>query len=303
MKPLKDLTIFEEELPLWRTSGNYRCYYKKKNSVSLVHPVTIDTYAVREPFYCSSVCEAEMLAGSHLRSENTPMLSLEFVAAGSLFCRRGERGYLLEPGDMFLLLPDSSGEFVTGPDGRCHKLSLLVNGRMLRESIRFYGLEEVDVITGLDRSEVERLICSFRENIRYSGTENHRRNARLTLELFQLLRYRNETRNIPSALVRLVREFELHPEYPFTLSEMAERCDCSVNHLLRLFRDFYACTPHRKLIDCRMKKAAELLFRPELSIKEIAALTGCSDALNFSTAFRKFFGVSPKAYRKLGHFS
>ena len=302
MKLLKDLTIFDEELPLWRSSGNYRCCYKKKNSVSLMHPATIDVYAVREPFCCFGVCEAEMQEGSHLRSENLEMLSVEFVVSGSLYCRREDRGYLLEPGEIFLFPPGGDCEFMTGPGGKCRKFSLLVGGPMLCSVVRQYGLDKADVITGIDRLEVERLIGSFRENIRYAGTENHRRNARLTLELFQLLCYREEMRKIPPALSRLVREFELHPEYPFTLPEMAERCGCSVNHLLRLFREFYACTPHRKLIDCRMKKAAELLFRPELSIKEIAALTGCSGALNFSTGFRKFFGISPKEYRKLGHF-
>ena len=173
---------------------------------------------------------------------------------------------------------------------------------MLQEAVRRYGLEAPGVIPGMDPLEMDRLIGAFRENIRYSGTENHRRNGRLTMELFQFLCYREENRKIPPALVRLVRDFEQHPEHPFSLPEMAERCGCSVNHLLRLFQRAYGCTPHRKLVECRMKRAAGLLFRPELSIKEIAALSGCSDALNFSTGFRRFFGVSPKEYRKRGIF-
>ena len=37
---------------------------------------------------------------------------------------------------------------------------------------------------------------------------------------------------------------------------------------------------------------------PELSIKEISAQTGYSNALNFATAFRKLFGESLREYRK-----
>ena len=302
MKPLKNLSLFSGELPLWKSSGNYRCYYRKNNSVSRMEPVSIDRYAIREPFFCIGVCEAGMLENSHLRSENSSMLSVERIVSGSLFCRMGDRGYLAEAGDVVLFLPEESFEFRTGPDGFCRKFSLVLEGPMLREALRLYGLEKTDILSGLDLLEMDRLIGAFRENIRYTGTENHRRNARLSLELFQFLSYREENRKIPPVLMHLVRDFELHPEHPFSLPEMAERCGCSVNHLLRLFQKFFGCTPHRKLIECRMKRAAGLLFRPELSIKEVAALSGCSDALNFSTGFRKFFGVSPKEYRKRGFF-
>lgn len=302
MKPLKDLSVFQGDLPLWKSSGSYRCCYRKNNTVSRMDPVSIDRFAIREPFYCIGVCDAEMRENSHLRSENPPMCSVERIVSGSLFCRIGTCGYLAEAGDVIVFPPEVSFEFMTGPEGFCRKVSLVLEGPMLREAVRRYGLEAPGVIPGMDPLEMDRLIGAFRENIRYSGTENHRRNGRLTMELFQFLCYREENRKIPPALVRLVRDFEQHPEHPFSLPEMAERCGCSVNHLLRLFQRAYGCTPHRKLIECRMKRAAGLLFRPELSIKEIAALSGCSDALNFSTGFRRFFGVSPKEYRKRGIF-
>ena len=58
-------------------------------------------------------------------------------------------------------------------------------------------------------------------------------------------------------------------------------------------------SPGKYIHTLRMTAAAELLLdHPELSIKEISARIGYSNALNFSTAFRKFFNVSPQLYRK-----
>lgn len=53
------------------------------------------------------------------------------------------------------------------------------------------------------------------------------------------------------------------------------------------------------LIEFRMKAAAEILRREqEISIKEVTAMVGYQNALNFSTEFRKYFGMSPREYQK-----
>ena len=54
-----------------------------------------------------------------------------------------------------------------------------------------------------------------------------------------------------------------------------------------------------QLIEMRMEQAAKLLcVLPLLSIKEIADRTGYSNSMNFSTAFRRWYGMSPRQYRK-----
>jgi transcriptional regulator, araC family len=51
-----------------------------------------------------------------------------------------------------------------------------------------------------------------------------------------------------------------------------------------------------------MRAAAKLLRRePELPIKALIERIGYRDALNFSTEFKKHFGVSPREYRRYLH--
>ncbi len=51
------------------------------------------------------------------------------------------------------------------------------------------------------------------------------------------------------------------------------------------------------LDDERRQRAHDLLMQPELSVEHIALRLGYSDAANFTRAFRRMFGVSPRAHR------
>ena len=79
---------------------------------------------------------------------------------------------------------------------------------------------------------------------------------------------------------------------------MAGRCGCSCTHLVRLFRKYFDTTPRQYLLELRMRHAKRLLADEKLSVKEISARVGYDNALNFSTGFRKRFGISPSEYRK-----
>ena len=70
--------------------------------------------------------------------------------------------------------------------------------------------------------------------------------------------------------------------------------------LNRKFRSVCGKTPHQMLIELRMKQAEKLLVSgKQFSIKEIAQMTGYQDLMNFSTAFRRFYGVCPREYRRM----
>ena len=46
----------------------------------------------------------------------------------------------------------------------------------------------------------------------------------------------------------------------------------------------------------RLKKAAELLSEKKVNVSQVAYMVGFSSLTHFSTAFRKFYGVSPTEY-------
>ncbi len=78
----------------------------------------------------------------------------------------------------------------------------------------------------------------------------------------------------------------------------------SYDYLRKLFQKEMGVTPHRYLVDKRLKMAAELLVTDDSAgartIMDIAFLCGFRDSLYFSKMFKKRYGVAPRNYPNSG---
>ncbi len=83
-----------------------------------------------------------------------------------------------------------------------------------------------------------------------------------------------------------------------TASACAEQLHLSRSYLNYLFTTHYNQSLQTYILSCRMDYAASLLKHSRMTITEIAAMTGYRDPLQFSKAFRKRIGKSPRAFRK-----
>lgn len=71
----------------------------------------------------------------------------------------------------------------------------------------------------------------------------------------------------------------------------------SQRHFIRLFSEAYGVTPHRYLLQLRIKHACTLLTETSLSMGEISAKCGFNDPNYFARIFKKYVSVSPNSYR------
>lgn len=100
---------------------------------------------------------------------------------------------------------------------------------------------------------------------------------------------------------RIVDYFEEHYEQKISLDQIAENMYLSPFYVSKIFKAETGNTPIHYLIDIRMEKAREFLnTRQDLSIQEVALRVGYEDAYHFSKLFKKKFGISPSAARRLG---
>jgi AraC-like DNA-binding protein len=84
-----------------------------------------------------------------------------------------------------------------------------------------------------------------------------------------------------------------------SLSEIAEACHIDEAYLCRLFKRFGDVSPYKYLMRLKMNVAAARLQSPDAMIKEVAYALGFSNPFHFSRAFKKAFGISPGAFRRL----
>lgn len=104
-----------------------------------------------------------------------------------------------------------------------------------------------------------------------------------------------DARRVADAQIYLQSHY-FEPE--LSIQTVARALGLSASHLAAVFRQTTGRTLHQTLLDLRLRRANELLLQSPLSIKEIAVLTGWSNQLYFSAAYRRRHGQPPSAVRE-----
>lgn len=89
-----------------------------------------------------------------------------------------------------------------------------------------------------------------------------------------------------------------HFEQPFSIRELAMRVGMNEFKLKKGFRELFGMTIFELVRKKRMEKALWYLEVTRLNVAETAASVGYSNASNFTTAFRKYYGCNPSEYVK-----
>jgi len=95
-----------------------------------------------------------------------------------------------------------------------------------------------------------------------------------------------------------VRAIHEHPERAWSLGELAALCAMSRSTLAARFRRLTGDSPIRYVTRCRLTRAARQLRTSDLGLAEIGRLAGYESEFSFSRAFKRAFGVAPRAYRE-----
>lgn len=98
---------------------------------------------------------------------------------------------------------------------------------------------------------------------------------------------------------RAARDYiEAHLDMPLTLSDIAREAGASISSLQRSFRGAYGCTVVDYLRTRKLERARDALERGTTSIAEAAFAAGYTSPANFTTAFRRAFGLLPGSLRR-----
>lgn len=288
-----------EPLKNTRHGDSSSCFVKHRKGYRLFFfPMMQDS---GEPLYCYSLFEVYWLSRARFERNHTDSLGIEYVKKGSLLATQDEFSCRVMPGELFLMQPGTRSLIKTGPEGYCEKVSLAIHGELMHHFLLCAGLAEVNRIASVDRLRFELLLEKIKMLSRESPQIIRQKNGVLSYELLHFLKFPEEKQPVPEGFERLTEYLRNNLDQPLPLKHLAEMAGCSTIHFIRKFSRSFGISPGKYIHSRRMTTAAELLLdHPELSVKEISARVGYANALNFSTAFRKFFTVSPQVYRKQG---
>lgn len=103
----------------------------------------------------------------------------------------------------------------------------------------------------------------------------------------------------PAVLRRVKDHIEAHLDTDLGLETLAALAGLSVHHFARSFRQSIGTSPHRFILQRRIKRAAELLINTGMPLSEIALSVGFNEASHFSRSFRDHEGLAPSEFRRL----
>ncbi len=99
-------------------------------------------------------------------------------------------------------------------------------------------------------------------------------------------------------IAKSVSYMERHFKEEILVERLAKLSNLSTRHFTRIFFATYHTTPGNYILSLRMQYAAKILRTTGSTISETAFQSGFNDSNYFSRQFRKYFGVSPREYRK-----
>lgn len=104
--------------------------------------------------------------------------------------------------------------------------------------------------------------------------------------------------NLTDSKSVIIEEYFLYEYHALSLDALAGRLKLSARQTQRLLLNYYGKSFQQKKKEARMSAAAILLSDVDRNIASIAEELGYSSAEHFSSAFRSYYRISPREYRK-----
>ncbi|MEO7326715.1 MAG: AraC family transcriptional regulator [Dokdonella sp.] len=194
--------------------------------------------------------------------------------------------HLYVPTERFAQLSDARGGAAARPESVCYV------GGIYHDRIRRLGIELIRhlqapgaggaVLTDVLSLELTACIVD-----NYSGDSRRQADG-------------DGERRLDRRRLRRVLEYMTeHLEQNICLDDLAGAACLSMFHFIRLFSNTMGQTPHRYLSSLRLERAKTMLSLRTAPISEVALSCGFSTQSNFTKAFRRATGFSPRVYRNL----
>ncbi len=231
---------------------------------------------------------------------------LVVVAQDSGPVRIDQKSYLLQEGECALIFPNQFHHYLDLPadDGAWLILTFDV-----RNPAAIEGLRNAPRV--LDQSALALVDQLVREFVHPEGAAPDTLSisyhlSRLLLHLLGCPELPEDRRNIHAGtsardviLEKINHYVREHLTESLTIADIAKELGYSVSHLRAVFRDRLGVSLGRYMRESRLSEAAQLLQTSDFNVSEIGGRCGFESLYAFSRAFRKAYGIPPRAYRQL----
>ncbi|MDQ0191971.1 AraC family transcriptional regulator [Paenibacillus wynnii] len=232
---------------------------------------------------------------------------LHYVEGGSGIFRTEHRTYELGAGDCFLIHPGQLVSYVSDRDHPWQYRWAAFTGKESDQLVLQAGFTpEQPVLSIAEGSVVPTSLGGMMEAF-YANKES----AHLTSLGFLYLiigeaaerlsiysRLPGAGSQVKRTVKQMIHFMSSQYAHPISIEQMCDSLGYNRAYLSRVFKQETGLSPVTYLLKLRIEKSRQLLReRPELSVEQVAASVGLTDALYFSRQFKRFCSQSPTSYR------
>lgn len=255
-----------------------------------------------------------------LVTTTTTGIRIYYILDGKFEWSINDRGYVLYPGDLAIILPgqkfggtkgfmdigtvcwlclevdqtDQHKKIIVGNWSGLSKTERLTISKILQLNNTPVLVRLKDALTILQTIKDE--LCQ--QEVAYATRVNHLIDELLISIVRQSTYQTNLRRDFPQTFTKLEQTLREDLARQWTVEEMAALIGLGTTAFSEKVKNYTGFSPLNYLINIRISEAIKLLRRQEMSITNIALETGFYSSQHFSTTFKKLTGYTPIEFRK-----
>ena len=230
--------------------------------------------------------------------------ALVYISSGSgKFESKPNISVSVEAGHVFLLFPKIWHRYSPDPKGGWHEHWICFDGEMARRWLRHKLFSVKNPVVKINAEDTvlatfSRVMQSIRANRPalqqiLAGATHNLMGLIYSSQQAQPATDSQNANAVESAIARIQTDFARHLD----MQLLARELGVSYSWFRHTFAAYTGLSPHQYLLELRLVRARGLLTETELSVKEIAMLTGFEDELYFSRLFRQKLNLTPSQWR------
>ena len=227
----------------------------------------------------------------------TPYVNVQIVEEGELIVHTANGKLCVPAGAAVIISPGDYQLEASGKEG-VRKRHLGLTGSMCLQHLAALGFEQTTVLSGFDDPLFDREFDTLYNLFKEPNADRIFDCTSQVCKLMFMLGDKIRSRNFPQSFVKAKFFIECRFDKNITVGDISVHSGCSKTTLQHQFKDILGLSPMGYLTELRMKHALQLLEREVFSIKMISDMCGYDNPLYFSNVFKKFYGKSPRLYRK-----
>lgn len=221
-------------------------------------------------------CKPSHSFGPHIRKGYL----LHYVSKGKGSFKNEKHKYSVLAGQAFLIRPGELCYYEADKNNPWEYTWIQFNGHMAKQ------FDDVEDVINIDSTIFEEMRLAAKS----LNPEEY-----LAGMLFKLYAEINVHSVTPDYSARVMRYININYMNSISVERISENLKLNRKYLSRIFKEKTGFTVQQYLISKRLTESKKLL-KKGYSVAESAYMTGYNDAFNFSKAFKKQFGISPKQY-------